>query len=268
MRNNILTALLTAVFFIGSNFAQDLTFRLCGNTNSCGFSVLNPSNTTLLRIGGNGSFTSMAPFYINAPQSNDTIMVIRRGNEFVLVSSYTNGYKTTISGELAIDTIDVNSSTEINFIRNIRIPSGCYTGSWTQCSDIKLKKNIRKIQNPLDKVLRLNGVTYNWRIDEFPSYQFEEGEKIGLIAQDVEKVFPELVKKESDGIKSVNYSNMTAVLVEAMKEQQKIIDEQNKRIILQENELRELKLKQASLEKEMSKQKETINSIIKDIKGK
>jgi len=251
-----------------SCFSQDITFRLCGNTNSCGFSIQNPSNTTLLRIGGNGSFASMAPFYINAPQSNDTIMVVKHGTGLVIASAYDNGNKTHVFGELSVDTFDANVTNEINFIRNIRILSGCYTGSWNQCSDIKLKKNINKIQNPLEKVLRLNGVTYQWRKDDFPAYKFDEGEKIGLIAQEVEKVFPELVRTENDGIKSVNYANMTAVLIEAMKEQQKIIDEQNHKLHNQENELKELKTKQASLEKEMSKQKETISSMLQKMEGK
>ena len=83
--------------------------------------------------------------------------------------------------------------------------SGCYTGTWTQCSDIKLKRNIRKIDNALYKILNLRGVNYEWRKEEFPSFNFEGGSKIGFIAQEVEKVLPELVNTENDGIKSVNY---------------------------------------------------------------
>lgn len=82
-------------------------------------------------------------------------------------------------------------------------------------SDERLKKNIAPIANALDIVKNLTGVTFEWKAD---------GEKsLGFIAQDVESVLPELVKGEE--MKSVAYGNITAVLVEAIKEQQKQIDE-------------------------------------------
>src|SRR3990172_11455994 len=97
------------IFFYG----QDIQFRLCGNTNSCGFSILNLAGSNLFRIGGNGSFSSLAPFYINAPVNNDTIMVVKRGNEYIIASAYDEGGKTHIFGELSIDTIDANVTTDI-----------------------------------------------------------------------------------------------------------------------------------------------------------
>jgi len=83
-------------------------------------------------------------------------------------------------------------------------------------SDINLKKNILTISNPLERVLNLRGVSFEWK---------DDGKKdIGLIAQEVEQVFPELVW-ESNGLKSVEYANLVAVLIEAMKEQQSQIEE-------------------------------------------
>jgi len=83
----------------------------------------------------------------------------------------------------------------------------------------------------------LQGVNYEWKCDEFPSYNFSRGMKIGLIAQNVEQVFPELVKTDSEGMKSVDYSNMTAVLIEAVKQQQEIIDDQKRTIENLENRI-------------------------------
>ena len=91
-------------------------------------------------------------------------------------------------------------------------------GNITAYSDERLKSNIKTIDNALDKVTKLRGV----------SYTKEDKQGIGVIAQEVEKVIPEVV---IDGkYKSVAYGNMVGVLIEAMKEQQKQIDEQQKQI--------------------------------------
>lgn len=92
--------------------------------------------------------------------------------------------------------------------------------SFTYNSDVRLKKNIKTIKNPLDKILSLRGVTFNWK---------ESGDaSVGLIAQEVEKVFPELVNGKD--IKGVEYGNLVAPLIEAVKEQQRIIDNLEARI--------------------------------------
>jgi hypothetical protein len=87
-------------------------------------------------------------------------------------------------------------------------------------SDINLKENIRPIEDPLNKVLQLNGVEFDWKDNQQSS--------IGVIAQELEKVFPSLVKTAEN--KSVNYNGLIGVLVEAVKEQQKQIEELKKLI--------------------------------------
>jgi hypothetical protein len=93
------------------------------------------------------------------------------------------------------------------------------TGDVTAYSDIRIKENILNIIDPLNKVLRLRGVSYN-RIDTD-----DKSTKIGFIAQEVEKIVPEVVTydKEQDRY-GVSYGNITALLVEAIKEQQIKID--------------------------------------------
>ncbi len=85
-------------------------------------------------------------------------------------------------------------------------------------SDIRLKENIQPVGNALDKIMKLNGVTFTWKENK------EKG--MGVIAQDVEKVFPEIVRtgKES-GMKGVNYDSLIAPLIESIKEQQKQIND-------------------------------------------
>ncbi|MEK6913920.1 MAG: tail fiber domain-containing protein [Nanoarchaeota archaeon] len=84
-------------------------------------------------------------------------------------------------------------------------------------SDERLKTNIQSLQNSLTKVQQLKGVSFNWKANG--------QESLGLIAQDVEKVFPQIVGTDKEGMKSVDYTKLVAVLIEAMKEQQKQIDE-------------------------------------------
>jgi hypothetical protein len=90
-------------------------------------------------------------------------------------------------------------------------------------SDVRLKKNIFTIDNALLKVLQLRGVTYNW-IDE----KSDPEKGLGLIAQEVEKVIPEVIRTSHDGTKGIEYANLVGLLVEAIKEQQAQIDELKK----------------------------------------
>ena len=87
-----------------------------------------------------------------------------------------------------------------------------------ETSDVRWKKDITTLTHVLAKVLEMRGVSYKWRTDEFPQKQFDKDTQIGLIAQEVEKYFPELVETDRDGFKSVEYSKLVAVLIEAIKE--------------------------------------------------
>ncbi|MBC7421346.1 MAG: tail fiber domain-containing protein [Bdellovibrio sp.] len=84
-------------------------------------------------------------------------------------------------------------------------------------SDIRFKKDIQTLDLSLEKILSIRGVEYNWRSSEFPARQFYDRHQIGVIAQEVEKVFPEVVDTNKDGFKSVNYPALVAPLIEAVK---------------------------------------------------
>ncbi len=111
--------------------------------------------------------------------------------------------------------------------RQQKILGGAGGGSF---SDIRLKKNITPLSGPLEKVLSLQGVSYEWKREAFPQHNFEEGRQVGVIAQEVEQVFPELVHTDEDGYKSVNYAALIAPLVEAIKEQQAMMEQKDKDI--------------------------------------
>lgn len=96
-----------------------------------------------------------------------------------------------------------------------------------ETSDARLKKNFASIDGALDRVLSMSGKFYDWRVSEFPDKGLEEGRQVGVIAQEIEKILPEVVVTDDDGFKSVEYGHIVPVLIEAIKEQQKIIDGQN-----------------------------------------
>jgi len=99
------------------------------------------------------------------------------------------------------------------------------TGDVTAFSDEKLKENIEVIPNAIEKVSQIRGVTYT-RND------LDDKEKVytGVIAQEVEKVLPEVVNTTKDDTKTVSYGNMVGLLIEAVKEQQEQINELKKQI--------------------------------------
>ena len=96
-------------------------------------------------------------------------------------------------------------------------------------SDRRLKENIKNISSPLAKLSKLNGVEFDWKKlteEERLSVHSNEGHDYGVIAQEVEKVFPELVDtRKKTGYKAVKYEKLVPVLIEAIKELKQEIDE-------------------------------------------
>jgi trimeric autotransporter adhesin len=92
------------------------------------------------------------------------------------------------------------------------------SGTFTNPSDIRFKKNFSKINNSLANLLKINGLYYDYDLVKFPEKQFSSKRQIGLIAQEVEKLYPELVQTDTNGYKSVDYIKLTPILIEAIKE--------------------------------------------------
>ncbi len=95
---------------------------------------------------------------------------------------------------------------------------------FTNASDARLKTDIKDLEDPLDSLRELRGVSFLYRKDGLGRNPMLGGKQLGFIAQEVETVFPELVSTDKDGYKSVNYIGVVPVLVEAVKTQQKQMD--------------------------------------------
>jgi len=187
------------------------------------------------------------------------------GNVYI---GYMAGYYATDSNKLYIDNSGTtkpliwgdfkNNRVEINgnpynttesslnfFVRGSA--GGLY--SWVASSDKRLKRNIHTIPDALDKVQKLRGINFEWKEDS----PVEPGVRMGFIAQEAEKVIPEVVSKSGEYY-TMQYAPITALLVEAIKEQQRIIDRQEKKL----EELEMLKKELELLKNEMERLKESI----------
>jgi hypothetical protein len=128
------------------------------------------------------------------------------------------------------------------FTMDFNSPAGKLKGAWlyngsTICapcpSDESAKTNIVNLEGSLEKVLSLRGVSFSWNSEVVPNRAKNQSIAIGLIAQEVEKIVPEVVvteKIENKDLKTVEYGNLVALLIEGMKEQQKQIEELKQRI--------------------------------------
>ena len=120
-----------------------------------------------------------------------------------------------------------------------------YTGYFGSASDLKIKKNINTIADARSIINNLRGVSYEHRLEEFPGLGLKAGLTYGFIAQEVETILPAIVKEKiipnmslrSDGVdagsvslKTVGYTEVIPILVEALKEQDKVIVDLLKRI--------------------------------------
>lgn len=101
-------------------------------------------------------------------------------------------------------------------------------------SDIELKTDFREIDNPLEKLLQLKGVRYYWTEEAQTTLGLGHKAEIGLVAQDVEQIFPELVWTDTDGFKHMDYDRLTVVLLEALRDQNSRLSQLEERINLLE----------------------------------
>ena len=92
------------------------------------------------------------------------------------------------------------------------------------------KKNITPVTGALEKLSKLNPVNYDWRRDEFKERGFSDKKQWGFIAQEIEKVMPELVHEDKNGYLTLNYTGVIPLLTKAMQEQQTEMEKQQKEI--------------------------------------
>ncbi|MCD4657930.1 MAG: tail fiber domain-containing protein [Planctomycetes bacterium] len=142
-------------------------------------------------------------------------------------SSYDFNFRTTMEYTGNIDSICVrNGSLGINTTN----PSSSYqlyvygtayfSGGYTSSSDLRFKKNIKTIDDALDRLRKMKGVYYRWREDKFDNKTIRKDRQMGFIAQEMERILPEVVMTDENGYKAISYDRIAAVVTEAIKQQQ------------------------------------------------
>jgi len=161
-------------------------------------------------------------------------------------TTYTAGTNVAIDGSNVISSTDTNTTytagNGLTLTGTEFTMSGSYTGDFTATGDVtaysdqRLKRNVETITNAVDVVNCLRGV----------NFEKDGRHSTGVIAQEIEEFFPEVVHTDADGMKSVAYGNISGLLIEAIKEQQKTIEDMKKHIY----DLQTLYMAQAKKEQE------------------
>lgn len=132
-----------------------------------------------------------------------------------------------------------------------------------QTSDRRYKQGIQQLSQALGKLSQLRGVSYEWKRSEYPKMNFDAGRQIGLLAQEVEQVFPEAVKKDSDGMYSVSYLTLIPVVIEAIKEQQQQYQMVEAASAAKDKQLEQLRQENAALRRRLEAVEKALEKIIK-----
>jgi hypothetical protein len=185
-----------------------LGISLSGTADGSEVLKVNPASDTAIY---NGTSTALSEKIMNTG--------IQLNPESISVNSVTTS-ETTNAGSLIVDSL-VFDGTNIGHSDDndlITLTDGSLTvaGDIYVSSDARLKSNIIALEPTLFRLIQIEAKRYTMRADK------EQKEKIGLLAQEVQKVFPELVNEDKNGMLSLNYQGLIPILIKALKEQNEI----------------------------------------------
>lgn len=172
-----------------------------------------------------GADTNNGNVALSARGSAGPGFVVTNANQ-VGIGTASPGHALEVAGDIQASSIisdstisavgNITSSSTISADGDISADGFFYGAGFFYTSDARLKENIVPLAGSLEKIERLRGVLF--------TFKDRPGEKnLGLIAQEVESVVPEIVRTQADGMKAVAYASLTALLIEGMKEQQREI---------------------------------------------
>ena len=251
-------------------------------TDSIGVGQHGPSATTLLNVGGNTGVVAGTFINNHNTSGNDALLAIHTG-----VGNAIHAQNTQVTGRAgffetghpnssspALETLGQGIGPAFKASNSSTGPAAIFTSgnvgigtatpgatlevgvglttladAWTTRSSARLKRNVQSITTGLDQVLQLRGVTFTWKDTQLPS--------IGFIAEEVAQVLPEAVEFEKNGkdAKGIDYNKLTPLLVEAIKSQQKTLEE-----LRQENA--RLQLRNAEQEARFNRLEQMINRMM------
>ncbi|MGE0637066.1 MAG: tail fiber domain-containing protein, partial [Bacteroidia bacterium] len=194
------------------------------------FSVGDGDNYT--RVTSNGGSDGIAMGQIHGDNTN-TIQTYIDG-QWANRASYAGGCCNPLLlqpdvGVVAIGTASANLGYKLHVNGNV-LCTTLRSNGFIEPSDARLKVNIKPLEGALSKVMAMQGVTYNWNKELEQNKPLTDKLQYGLIAQELEKIIPELINTDEDGWKGIEYSHLVPVLIEALKEQQQTIETQKQLI--------------------------------------
>ena len=206
-------------------------------------------NTMLGRFAGRDNTDGSNNVYIGneAAYGNN-------GSNNVIIGDNSGGFPDDYSDRLIIEGRGgwISSSSSLifgDFLQRTLIFNGdvtvngtfSYTGKSGQISDTRLKADILKLENVIQKIKKLNSYYFNWSNEAKENFSVNNERQIGVLAQDIETVFPELVSENKEGYKTMDYVKLTPILLQAIKEQQSQIEIMEERISQLEQMIIEVK---------------------------
>jgi len=150
--------------------------------------------------------------YGDAFNNNTNVTLLQTTNGLLLDGNNTqNQLYLKSGGNVGIGTISPS------YVLTVNGTAWCTSSAWSG-SDVRWKRNIQTLTGALDKVSLMRGVSYEWKKEEYPDKKFDNGTQIGVIAQEVERIVPEIVTTDNEGYKGVSYERVVPLLIEAIKE--------------------------------------------------
>jgi hypothetical protein len=162
-------------------------------------------------VGTTSTSTTHYPIIVKGSGDQDAF-ITTTSNYFSFIPE--SGTLSVNQINVGVTTLGITTATDLT-VQTINCSGVATATDFNSTSDVNLKKNIKTIDDPLEKVMQLKGVSFDWKHIEESS--------AGVIAQDVEKVLPEIVRDAEDGHKSLNYNGLIGLLIEAVKEQNETI---------------------------------------------
>ncbi|MEM6377509.1 MAG: tail fiber domain-containing protein [Bacteroidota bacterium] len=204
-----------------------------------------------------GTVPVLSPFEPPIPATVRPDLLFRTANN--------NGFATTLRMKLtAGGTLSINNNYGGSFYKLYLGGRAFSTVGWFSPSDKRYKKEINAIANASEKLAQLQGVTYGFKDGVINGIDFQKAgakKQLGFVAQDLAKVFTELVVQDEQGYYAVNYQGLIPVLVEGFNEQEQLISEQNEQLTEQESTIAALNDKVERLETQLQALMDAVNVI-------
>jgi len=196
-------------------------------TIGTGLSGTSYNGSTGVTIANTGVTSNVAGSGISVSGATGAVTITNTG-----VTSNVAGTGVTVSGATGAVTISIgqavatSSNVQFNSL-GVGMAASATAGRIDATNDIvaysssdrRFKNNIKPIENPLAKIIKISGNTFDWNEENKAEHGYE-GNDVGVIAQEVEEVLPQLVQTRESGYKAVKYDKLVALLIEGIKEQQ------------------------------------------------